>query len=36
MTDIQEWFYEVGTHREMATERIDEVRRLMSQQEGVM
>lgn len=36
MADIQEWFYEVGTHREMATESIDEVRRLASQQEGVM
>lgn len=34
MADIQEWFYEAGTYGEMAAERIDEVRGLMSQQEG--
>lgn len=33
---VLEWFYEVGAHGEMATERTDEVRGLTSQQEGDM
>lgn len=36
MVGVQEEFYEVGTCREMATEWTDELRVLMSQQEGVM